>query len=323
MYNQPETALEHYELEVHQITKGRSSFICDTNQGMLLLYPFRGSKERAAFLIEVLEELNRNGYPVEQVLITKEGEPVAEDEGGTRYWLKSYVAGSECAAGNETDLLQAAGQLAKLHVALSRSQVKLPDFMKNDRSDPKLLYERHYKELVKLNNYVKTRKRKNEFEQMFRSWYPYYIKEAQTALEGLLESKEDNGYQLCHGDYNQHNVIKTKEGFRIIHFENLSYHLAVSDLANFLRKMMEKNGWNIELGQKLLWEYEKVRPMESAERRALYLLLVFPEKFWKVANHYGNSNKAWVSGRDIDKLRKMTEQEENRHTFLENLFSII
>ena len=46
----------------------------------------------------------------------------------------------------------------------------------------------------------------------------------------------------------------------------------------------------------------------------------FPEKFWKISNHYYNSNKAWVSGRDIEKLEKVIEQEAKRLTFLEKAF---
>lgn len=323
MYIQPEALLEQYEVLVHQITRGRGAFICDTDQGMLLLTPFRGSKERALFIIDALRELNRNGYAVEQVWFTKDGEPFTEDETGTRYWLKTYVSGSECAVGREGELVQAVSQLAKLHAVMAKSTIPVPEFMKNDRNDPKNQYERHYKELVKLKNYIKTRKTKNEFEQSFQNWYPYYIADAQKTLELLKTGDTESGYQLCHGAFNQHNVVKTPEGFRIIHFENMSYHLTVSDLATFMRKMLEKNEWSISLGMTMLEAYEKERPLGKNERRALYLLLLFPEKFWKIANHYANSHKAWVSTRDIEKLKKMTDQEAARRTFLENLFSIV
>jgi hypothetical protein len=55
----------------------------------------------------------------------------------------------------------------------------------------------------------------------------------------------------------------------------------------------------------------------------LYVLLLFPEKFWKLANHYLSSHKAWVSGRDIEKLDRIMEQEGRRQEFLENLFQNI
>lgn len=47
LYNRPEQVLEQYELEVNSVTKGRESYICDTDQGQKLLKEYRGSKERA------------------------------------------------------------------------------------------------------------------------------------------------------------------------------------------------------------------------------------------------------------------------------------
>ena len=59
------------------------------------------------------------------------------------------------------------------------------------------------------------------------------------------------------------------------------------------------------------------------EKQLLHVLLLFPEKFWKVSNHYSNSHKAWVSGRDIEKLNRLIAAEPAREHFLENLFSFL
>ena len=104
MYNQSEALLEQYDLDIKQITKGRGAYICDTSQGMKLLMPFRGSKERAAFLREVLQYLQEEGVGTEQICLTKEGEASVEDEYGKRYWLKDMISGSECRTGIENDL---------------------------------------------------------------------------------------------------------------------------------------------------------------------------------------------------------------------------
>jgi hypothetical protein len=87
--------------------------------------------------------------------------------------------------------------------------------------------------------------------------------------------------------------------------------------------MMEKNNWNRELGMRLIGAYDRIRPIGEEEYRRLYVLLLFPEKFWKLANHYLNSHKAWVSGRDIEKLDRIMEQEVRREEFLQNLFKNI
>lgn len=326
MYNQPETILEQYDLEIKQITKGRGAYICDSNQGMKLLMPFRGSKERAAFLCEILRDLKSRGIVVEQVCMTKEGEAVASDETGTRYWLKDLIAGSECSTSREADMMGALGQLAGLHRALAECSLPVPDFMKNERNEPENMYERHYRELIKVKNYVHTRKTKNAFEYRFGEQYPHYIAEAEEALALLnrLDQRSlDKTGKLCHGDFNQHNVVRTAEGFCIVNFENLCCNASVVDLANFIRKMMEKNNWESRLGIRLVQAYDRKRPLSESERQLLYILLLFPEKFWKISNHYSNTHKAWVSQRDIDKLNHMVEIEPARVSFLQNLFSFL
>lgn len=321
MYNQPETILEQYDLKINQITKGRGAYICDTDQGAKLLVPFRGSKERARFLMEVLQRLESEGCPVEQITCTREGEALSEDDSGTRYWLKSYIGGSECSTAREGDMIRAVRQLAGFHAVVERCSFSIPDFMAAGHNDIKQTYERHYRELLKLKNYVKGRRSKNVFERKFHEQYPHFIADAGRALVFLGE-QQDMKMLLCHGDMNQHNVVRTPEGFRIIHFENMCWNPAVSDLANFIRKLLEKNNWSWELGMRLIEEYRAQRPLEKEDIHQLYLMLLFPEKFWKIANHYANSHKV-LSGRDVEKLDKVIAQEDARSFFLEKLFSIV
>lgn len=92
------------------------------------------------------------------------------------------------------------------------------------------------------------------------------------------------------------------------------------DLANYLRKILEKNSWSTDMGKHILEAYEKQRKLCKEEKQLLHVLLLFPEKFWKVSNHYSNSHKAWVSGRDIEKLNRLIAAEPAREHFLENLF---
>ena len=84
--------------------------------------------------------------------------------------------------------------------------------------------------------------------------------------------------------------------------------------------MLEKNNWNTGLGMDLIRAYDGVRKLSAQELRYLYLYLAYPEKFWKIANHYYNTHKAWLSGRNIEKLEKVIAQENARSQFLEILF---
>jgi CotS family spore coat protein len=323
LYIQPETILEQYDLSADQIGRGRGTYICTIGEEKKLLVPFKGSAERAEFLCQVLLYVKDSGFPAEQILRTREGSACAKDEAGERYLLKDMAAGPECNLKSKTEVWAALEQLAALHSILEGCPVEIPDFMKNDGKAILQLYGKHCRELLKVRNYVKTRKKKNAFEVRFQEQYPHFMECAQNSLRLLGEETPRMEYRLCHGDFNQHNIVGTKSGWQIVNFESLHYDLSVFDLANFMRKTLEKNNWNRELGMEMIEVYGRNRPLSEAQLRQLYLLLLFPEKFWKIANHYYNSHKAWISGRDIEKLDKVTAQEENRICFLENLFSFV
>lgn len=321
MYNRPEQVLEQFELEINSVSKGRESYICETSQGQKVLKEYKGSKERAEFLADMLEYLKAQGMLVETVNRTREGSPIAVDEDEIKYILVDAISGAECDTKNRENMLKAVRQLAHLHNVSAGYPGIVPDFVKTDQNVLLLLYEKHNRELNKVKNYIRAKKKKNEFEMMFAGHYALFKKKADyvTTLLKEMEPQEDI-LGFCHGDYNQHNVIFGKTEAAVVHFESFSYHVRISDLANFIRKMMEKNNWNMGLGIDLIRAYDGERKLTGGELRYLYLSLAYPEKFWKIANRYYNSHKAWLSGRNIEKLEKVIDQEEAREQFLQMLF---
>ena len=325
MYNQTEAILAQYELEIKQITKGRGTYICNTNQGIKVLTSFRGSKDRGMFLKTYMEKLNSQGFGVEQIYLNRVGEAVTVDEvTGERFILKDGVVGTEIVPTLESEVLEAVRVLATYHLAAER----IPDEWRDAGSTQELEVvtrkERHYRELIKARNYIRGKKKKTEFERIYMQQYSTESQVAEESVE-ILKSEDSKAVRclMCHGDYNHHNILKTEEGVRIIHFENMLYGWGIEDVANFLRKVMEKNGWDVELGKAMINSYQEIRPLNAAECRQIYGLMLFPEKFWKITNHYMNSRKTWISERDIEKLEKVIDQESLRRNFMENLFSIL
>lgn len=321
MYIRPEQVLEQYELEVRAVSRGRESYICDTDQGQKLLKEYRGSVERAEFLAKILEHLCGCGMLVETVNRTKEGVPIAVAEDETKYILYDAWIGAECDTKNREEMLMAVRKLAELHNVATTYEGEIPEFVKANQNEVLLLYEKHNRELNKVKNYIRAKKKKNEFEMLFSNQYECFMEKANRVTAQLKEMKADKDIiGFCHGDFNQHNVISTKKGIAIVQFDSFAYQIRVSDLANFMRKMMEKNNWNTGLGMDFISAYNKVRKLSVQELQYLYLYMAYPEKFWKIANHYYNSHKAWVSGRNMEKLEKFIRQEEEREQFLEMLF---
>ena len=60
---------------------------------------------------------------------------------------------------------------------------------------------------------------------------------------------------ICHGDFNQHNIVFRSEYAAVISFDNICYDVQIGDLARFMRKILEKNNWNMGLGMEMIRAY--------------------------------------------------------------------
>lgn len=325
MYNRENLILEQYPFEVKQTAKGRGALICDTDEGLKILKEYRGSEGRADFLYCLLQFLKNHGQErVDCIVRTKEDKTIARDVDGTAYILRDWYEGRECDTKNREDILKAIRQLADIHNILREFPEEIPDYLQIQDDTLLLENERHTKELKKVRNYISSRKKKNDFEMEFLKSFDMFYGEAKKVIalqkQELEESQGADGkssiYGICHGDYNQHNVIFSKQGVAVLNFERASYDVQAADLGNFMRKILEKHNWNMGLGMDMLAAYNNVRNLGEQEIRQLYIRLAYPEKFWKIANHYFNTSKAWVCGRNLEKLDKFISQNEARENFL-------
>ena len=69
----------------------------------------------------------------------------------------------------------------------------------------------------------------------------------------------------------------------------------------------------------MLEEYDRILSLGKREREYLKVRLAYPEKFWKLANHYYNHNKAWIPGKNVEKLTMLIDQQQKQEAFLKIL----
>ena len=127
-------------------------------------------------------------------------------------------------------------------------------------------------------------------------------------------------YHMVHGDYNYHNLLVCQEGMAVTGFEHAHRDVQMEDLYYFLRKVLEKSGWKIRLGDGMLNAYSAIHPLTEGEMEYLKIRLIYPEKFWKTANSYYCTNKAWISVKNIEKLQTAIRQTEEKKMFLKEVF---
>lgn len=319
--------LSKYPFEVKHLYRGRGAWLCETNQGLKLIRPYYGSPKRVEWEMMVKSELRKRGcIYIDQFVQSEEGEYLIEDEEEVKYVVTDWYSGKECNTRDKQEILKAVIHMAGIHKQMHDFSEE-DDFKQVFRSE-NLLEEmnRRSKEFKMIRNYVAHKKQKNDFDRKFMEVYGTYAEDGERAKEMLKDMDYPLLYEsvcketgLCHGDYNQHNILMLKGETALVRFDKMHMELQIYDLYVFIRKILEKNRWNASLGLAMVSAYHRVRPITYREVRCLYSMLLFPEKFWKVINRYHNTRKSWMSAQNMSKLDKLIREQGFKNQFLEEL----
>ena len=317
--------LEQYEIEVNRTWKGRGAILCDSNKGLLILKEYCGPADKVEFQDYLLKHINESGdVRVESILRTKEDEFIVYDQDRVAYIVKTYCDGRECNYRDIEECRQAVSVLAKLHRVSDLSGCDILSEQPVYRADKE--YEKHNRELKKVRKFLREKSQKTDFEIYLMKHYDYFMNNALQITDELrYYAYEEDSYEfpiVCHGDYQYHNIMQTESGSVLLNFEKCVRDYPVRDLYLFLRKLLEKNNWSQTLGDMLLESYNMERTLTERDYKQLYYRLAYPEKFWKIVNFYYNSGKAWIPGRNMEKIEKLFAQEREKQLFLESIFKL-
>ena len=316
--------LECYHLEIRRLYRGRGAWLCDTDQGLKLFRVYHGSPKHLQWEMMVKTCLRERGYIyIDQFVANKEGSLLTADDEGQNYVLTEWYEGRECSTRDKEEILKAVVCMAGLHKSLhdiSRNGDIYEVFLQGTLLDE---MSRRRRELKTIRNYIYRKKQKNAFDRKFMEVYQEFDEAgaaAQEIFSGVdymeLYEENRNAQRLCHGDYNQHNILVTRSDMAVVRFDQMRMDLQIYDLYVFMRKILEKNHWNGGLGRAMLSTYHRIMPLNYGQVRCMYALMLFPEKFWKIANRYQNSRKSWMSAQNMDKLNKFIRGKNERQIFL-------
>lgn len=76
----------------------------------------------------------------------------------------------------------------------------------------------------------------------------------------LRRSRDRTVFFLCHGDLDQHHILIGSQDVAFIEFNQMHLGDQMTDLYRFMRKAMEKHGWDPRLGAAMLEAYDRVLP---------------------------------------------------------------
>lgn len=317
------SVLDQYPLEIFETHRIRSGILCETDQGLFLLKQCEISEKRLPVLIELYKCLEQQkGMLIDMPIANKEGLCLTKAEDETTYMLKRWFEGKECDVRKEEELVEGAATLARLHRAFhSPASKRSPKDMRKE-------YDRHNRELRKIRDYARKVSLKGEFERVFLQGFDamyIWADAAQKRLDAIgyeeLLKKAEQEEQIAHGEYNYHNLICTEQGMAVTNFEHARAELQINDLYYYLRKILEKHRYSERIGSRILSAYEKEKPLTKQEKDYLAIRLAYPEKYWKTANFYYQTNKAWISARNVEKMQVSLSQQGEKKKFLQNIFA--
>lgn len=321
------TVLEQYDLEINSTYRNKGNYGCDTSTGRYILQEYNNSNEKMATMKILYNRLESNGFKTDYVIENKEGSYVSISEDGYAYIVKRWFDAEECSAYNENHILSATEKLADFHKTCENTC----DWWGEDKglhTGKNILqkFSRHNKEIIQIRNYIKKRKNKNYFEIALQKINDSYYEQGVSAVNMIENSEYVKEFEesICnksinHGSFNHHNIMFDKNNVIFVNMTKVNFAPQIQDLYDFLRKIMEKNNWDIDLGKKMLDVYDKKRKISVSEYNILKAMLCYPEKFWKIINYYYNSNKSWYSEKNEDKLIQFQKQEKYRWNFIKNM----
>lgn len=315
--------LGQYDIDVKSTRKIRGAILCDTNRGPFVLKEMQFSEKRIPALFELYQHIQEQGYKnVDSIVKNKEDSFLSVSEEGTKFLLKKWFHGKECDNKRELDILDGVQNLALLHRIM-----KQPTKENGNREDLQEEFLRHNREMKKVRTFIRGKTVKGNFEIVFLKHFDAMYEWAQWAFESLKNSdyqellvQSEKEGAIAHGDYNYHNVLITPSGMATTNFEHFYQGIQLSDFYYFLRKTMEKNQWDVNLGHKMLECYNRILPFSDGELEYIAVCIAYPEKFWKAANSYYRSRKSWISAKSLEKLELAIRQTEEKKQFLKDLF---
>lgn len=324
--------LEQYDFNVTSTRKGRGIIIAETDKGTISLSEYNGRPERLLLCKKVCDCMEEAGFhQIDNLIPNQEGSLYVTDVDGKNYTVKRYVEGRECNVIDEKECRYIVGEIAKLHHIMEFGGKLRVQTAEDETQEKEQLVIRDFSkreiELNRVRSFIRKQSKKGEFELAFLREFSYFediAKEAATyiddeCLKRLSESVEERG-MYCHGECNQHNILLTApRGVAATHFEKCCMDIQIRDLYLFLRKILEKNNWSYGLGYSILEEYIKNKALSRDEKRYLYARLLYPERFWKIANAYLNKRKSLPPRRQLEKLNALLQIEHARMEFLKKL----
>lgn len=330
MDDKNEQIYKQYQLDVKNVLKIRGLIYIETEEGLYIIKPYKYSEQKANIENNVKFALIDKGFENVDYLVKNINDCyISQNKYGNKFVLKKWYKGEECDINSIEDLKKASRNLANFHKIVKSITID-NEYSSNIHAKNIINeYESYNNELKRVRKYIYNKKKKNSLEISIIAYIDKYYEQGQYYLNKLKNSDYSKLYAkaidnkwICLGNYNQHSVLLNDDSIATVNFDKIFYGVQIFDLYCLLRKAMEKNEWNTEMGISIIEEYDKEKKISQEEKEILYIFMAYPEKYRKLVNSYFNGKKSWVSIRITEKLEELVSSEQKKEQFLQHLKKI-
>jgi len=311
---------ETYGITISSIKPCRGGYIIDTNLGKKHLRQCQCSENRILYVHAAKEYLYNKGFTnIDTYLVTLDNKPFIEiDE--QNYVITPYYDARECEFSDDADTIKAASTLAQMH-KLGKGFKYEKDSVPSDLGKLPENLGKRYDEILRMRR--KAERERGAFDYIYLSCVDKFIALAEDSLELLngaeyprLVNKTLNEGVICHHDYSYQNILIKGNTIYIVGFECCCEELRIYDLVNLLRRKMRKCNWDIQKASILLDAYQEIAPLSKDEITVMKAMLMFPQKFWRVANKYYNSRRSWAQKNFTSMLEEVIAEYDDHVRFM-------
>ncbi|WP_300350021.1 CotS family spore coat protein [Clostridium sp.] len=313
-----------FNMKIEKMKPKKGVFYLKTNKGERCLKKINYGTQKLLFVYGAKEHLAQNGFKnVDRYFLNTEDEPYAlvnED----LYTLSNWIGGRECDFTNIDEVKLATIKLAELHEASKGYDPPENSKLKTDLGRWPYLMEKRGKALEKMRGMARKKNLKKDFDLLYITNIEFY-KELAIRAAKVLNSSEylrlcdeaENEKVFCHHDYTYHNIIIGEDNeVNIIDFDYCKREIRTYDIANFMKKVLKRVDWNIEYAEAILDAYNSVSPLKEEEYKVIYAFLLFPQRYWRLANRYYYNEVMWGENIFLNKINNIINEKERYVKFI-------
>jgi CotS family spore coat protein len=315
-----------FDIKIETLRPNKGIYYLKSNKGDKCLKRINYGAQKLLFVYGAKEHLIKNGFDkVDRYELNIEGEPFAlvnED----LYTLSQWIPGRECDFHELEEVKTAAKTLALLHEATKGYDPPENSKLKSDLGRWPHLMEKRMKSLDKMRDMTRKRSQKSDFDLNYIKSMDFYkglSKRAFNVIESssyidLCEIVEEDK-SFCHHDFTYHNIIlgDDKEVY-VIDFDYCKREIRAYDIANFMIKVLKRVDWNIEYAKAILESYSSVGNLKEEEYRVIFAFLLFPQRYWRLANRYYYNEVNWGQNTFNNKLEGIINEKDLYLKFIDD-----